>query len=288
MRTRRRRGEPAADLRPGWTLEEKRLAEEREAELEGLGEQIEERKQQRTKEEYELLRMKKEVAKMNEKYDKMMQAVANMRMKEGSYIKEYEQRAVTVPEPENPVTAANPMFSSVSKTSTFERDDLNTPISRLIAGADAMDPDFQITHPLNRALPKFAVFLRCSQAHVFNLPGNSTFNPGQDSHAVAEIYGPCPQCAVYDANAAMNCDRKCPFCTEVMTSSPDGRYCCMTRDCWLGCSCIENGTPNAAAVWKEVWRAMGGRYFFVGPKDLVQNIDNDARRAVEAILGPSK
>jgi hypothetical protein len=150
----------------------------------------------------------------------------------------------------------------------------NSTLGRLQIAGNEVDP--HILFPVNRVFPKVAVFLRCLDSHVFGLPEDMiSLTLPDDSHAIAQIMGPCPQCVPAKVNTEVFCKRKCPFCALPMPQFFDGRYVCLSGSCWFSRSDVESGTEKAASVWKEVWRKMGNRYFFVGPWEEVLTFSND-------------
>lgn len=188
--------------------------------------------------------------------------------------------------------------ASSSDTSSMDLDPSPPPpqppstLSLLQAASAAASPS--ITFPFNRILPKAAVFLRCQATHVFFHPVQPVqprpFQPPilslslsvslpADSHAIAHVAAPCPQCVPACATAAEAfCRRRCPFCMVPMPQLPDGRHVCLTASCWFSRCVVETGTGAAEAAWREVWRVMGNRYFFVGPWEDVLSFSNDLDR----------
>lgn len=153
-------------------------------------------------------------------------------------------------------------------------------LTRLQQSSASADPS--ITFPFNRILPKAAVFLRCLDSHVFALPGQlASLSFPADSHAIAQVMSPCPQCVPPQLTTEIFCKRRCAFCMVLMPQMPDGRFVCLTQSCWYARCDVEMGTDKAADVWGEVWRKMGNRYFFVGPWEEVLSFSNDLDRDAE-------
>lgn len=146
---------------------------------------------------------------------------------------------------------------------------IDTTFNRLQRAGAEVDPS--ILFPRDRIFPKVAVLLRCLGSHVIGLPGAGAdaLALPDDSHAIAQIRAPCPQCGPAAGAGAAATEvffkRKCPFCMQPMVQFADGRYVCLSGGCWLSRCAVESGTEGADVVWKEVARKMGNRYFFVGP-----------------------
>jgi hypothetical protein len=157
----------------------------------------------------------------------------------------------------------------------------DTTLTRLQKASVELDPHHTLTFPFNRVLPKAAVFLRCRESHVFALPEqiNSVSGHTGDCHAVAQVMAPCPQCLDDEASSEVFASRKCAFCMMVMPRLDSGRYVCLTQTCWFGKCHFMNGSEQAVAVWKEVWRQMGNRYLFVASSEEVLSYSNDLERA---------
>ncbi|OIW33728.1 hypothetical protein CONLIGDRAFT_677484 [Coniochaeta ligniaria NRRL 30616] len=149
-------------------------------------------------------------------------------------------------------------------------------LSRLQEAGNQVNPN--ILFPANRVFPKVAVFLRCQKTHVFGIPKDmESFTLPDDSHAIAQIMAPCPQCIPAEGSTEVYAKSKCPFCRMPMFESLTVKMC-LTDSCWLSQTSVLDGTQMAGAVWKEVWRKMGDRYFFVGPWEDVLTFSNDFDR----------
>lgn len=161
---------------------------------------------------------------------------------------------------------------------------IDTTFTRLRRAGAQVHPS--ILFPRDRIFPKVAVFLRCLGSHVFGLPGAGAdaLTLPDDSHLIAQIMAPCPQCVPATGGGAgaaatdVFFKSKCPFGMQPMVQFADGRYVCLSGGCWLSLCAVESGTEGAAAVWKEVARKMGNRYFFVGPWEDVLTFSNDLDR----------
>jgi len=155
----------------------------------------------------------------------------------------------------------------------------DTTLTRLQKASAETDPNHTFTFPFNRVLPKAVVFLRCQDSHVFALPSQlASLSAAEDSHAIARVMAPCPQCVSDKATTEVFANRKCAFCMVVMPRMSDGRYVCLTQPCWFARCHVDRGSDKAMAAWKEVWRTMGNRYFFVGPWEDVLSYSNDLDR----------
>lgn len=122
--------------------------------------------------------------------------------------------------------------------------------------------------PSNGYMPKAAIFLRCTQSHVFSFTGLADGTiPADDD--ICYIFGPCPKCPLTSVYPFASAPRKCPFCDEQMGASPYGQgsgFKCQTDTCWLSHSVDETGTPSAVKLWATALKATGG-WCFYGTRD---------------------